>query len=185
MRRGCPRHPRGRVKPEIELFDSGDIVLLHELIADGTLDPAQARLAALPADQLAANCIRALRSRSSATLTVVNSQRSTYSIRRESASHNVSINCALAELRGFEPRTSLRCVRGRLTIRQRFEGRGCRFGNLGEPTRNCRYPRFDRTRPKHLARFGQGTTGVSRLADPDRPFQSRGWFRPGSRPHTP
>ena len=28
------------VKPEIELFDSGDIALLHDLIADGTLDPA-------------------------------------------------------------------------------------------------------------------------------------------------
>jgi len=27
-------------KPEIELFDSGDIALLHDLIADGTLDPA-------------------------------------------------------------------------------------------------------------------------------------------------
>jgi uncharacterized protein (DUF849 family) len=27
------------VKPEIELFDSGDIALLHDLIADGTLDP--------------------------------------------------------------------------------------------------------------------------------------------------
>jgi uncharacterized protein (DUF849 family) len=28
------------VKPEIELFDSGDIALLHDLIADGSLDPA-------------------------------------------------------------------------------------------------------------------------------------------------
>src|SRR6516165_1475328 len=28
------------VKPEIELFDSGDIALLRDLIADGTLDPA-------------------------------------------------------------------------------------------------------------------------------------------------
>ena len=28
------------VKPEIELFDSGDIALLHDLISDGTLDPA-------------------------------------------------------------------------------------------------------------------------------------------------
>src|SRR5271166_5508427 len=28
------------VKPEIELFDSGDIALLHDLIADGALDPA-------------------------------------------------------------------------------------------------------------------------------------------------
>src|SRR6202000_918986 len=28
------------VKPEIELFDSGDIALLHDLIADGTLAPA-------------------------------------------------------------------------------------------------------------------------------------------------
>lgn len=28
------------VKPEIELFDSGDIALLHDLIKDGTLDPA-------------------------------------------------------------------------------------------------------------------------------------------------
>jgi uncharacterized protein (DUF849 family) len=28
------------VKPEIELFDSGDIALLHDLIADGTLDRA-------------------------------------------------------------------------------------------------------------------------------------------------
>jgi uncharacterized protein (DUF849 family) len=28
------------VKPEIELFDSGDIALLHDLIADGTLDSA-------------------------------------------------------------------------------------------------------------------------------------------------
>jgi len=28
------------VKPEIELFDSGDIALLHDLIADETLDPA-------------------------------------------------------------------------------------------------------------------------------------------------
>jgi uncharacterized protein (DUF849 family) len=28
------------VRPEIELFDSGDIVLLHDLIADGTLDAA-------------------------------------------------------------------------------------------------------------------------------------------------
>jgi uncharacterized protein (DUF849 family) len=28
------------VKPEIELFDSGDIALLHDLIRDGTLDPA-------------------------------------------------------------------------------------------------------------------------------------------------
>ena len=28
------------VKPEIELFDSGDIALLHDLIADGRLDPA-------------------------------------------------------------------------------------------------------------------------------------------------
>ena len=28
------------VKPEIELFDSGDIALLHDLIEDGTLDPA-------------------------------------------------------------------------------------------------------------------------------------------------
>jgi uncharacterized protein (DUF849 family) len=28
------------VRPEIELFDTGDIVLLHDLIADGTLDPA-------------------------------------------------------------------------------------------------------------------------------------------------
>jgi uncharacterized protein (DUF849 family) len=28
------------VKPEIELFDSGDIALLHDLIADRTLDPA-------------------------------------------------------------------------------------------------------------------------------------------------
>ena len=28
------------VKPEIELFDSGDIALLNDLIADGTLDPA-------------------------------------------------------------------------------------------------------------------------------------------------
>jgi uncharacterized protein (DUF849 family) len=28
------------VKPEIELFDSGDIAMLHDLIADGTLDPA-------------------------------------------------------------------------------------------------------------------------------------------------
>ena len=28
------------VKPEIELFDSGDIALMHDLIADGTLDPA-------------------------------------------------------------------------------------------------------------------------------------------------
>jgi uncharacterized protein (DUF849 family) len=27
------------VKPEIELFDSGDIALLHDLIADGTLEP--------------------------------------------------------------------------------------------------------------------------------------------------
>ena len=27
-------------RPEIELFDSGDIALLHDLIADGTLDPA-------------------------------------------------------------------------------------------------------------------------------------------------
>ena len=27
-------------KPEIELFDSGDIALLHDLVADGTLDPA-------------------------------------------------------------------------------------------------------------------------------------------------
>jgi uncharacterized protein (DUF849 family) len=26
-------------KPEVELFDSGDIALLHDLIADGTLDP--------------------------------------------------------------------------------------------------------------------------------------------------
>lgn len=28
------------VKPEIELFDSGDIALLHDLISDSTLDPA-------------------------------------------------------------------------------------------------------------------------------------------------
>jgi uncharacterized protein (DUF849 family) len=28
------------VRPEIELFDSGDIALLHDLVADGTLDPA-------------------------------------------------------------------------------------------------------------------------------------------------
>ena len=28
------------VRPEIELFDSGDIALLHDLISDGTLDPA-------------------------------------------------------------------------------------------------------------------------------------------------
>jgi uncharacterized protein (DUF849 family) len=28
------------VKPEIELFDSGDIALLNDLVADGTLDPA-------------------------------------------------------------------------------------------------------------------------------------------------
>ncbi|HEY1945123.1 MAG TPA: 3-keto-5-aminohexanoate cleavage protein [Roseiarcus sp.] len=28
------------VKPEIELFDSGDIALLHDLIADGSLEPA-------------------------------------------------------------------------------------------------------------------------------------------------
>jgi uncharacterized protein (DUF849 family) len=28
------------VKPEIELFDSGDTALLHDLISDGTLDPA-------------------------------------------------------------------------------------------------------------------------------------------------
>jgi uncharacterized protein (DUF849 family) len=28
------------VKPEIELFDSGDIGMLHDLISDGTLDPA-------------------------------------------------------------------------------------------------------------------------------------------------
>ena len=28
------------VKPEIELFDSGDIAMLHDLIADGSLDPA-------------------------------------------------------------------------------------------------------------------------------------------------
>jgi 3-dehydrocarnitine:acetyl-CoA trimethylamine transferase len=28
------------VKPEIELFDSGDIAMLHDLISDGTLDPA-------------------------------------------------------------------------------------------------------------------------------------------------
>ena len=28
------------VKPEIELFDSGDIALLHDLIADGSLDPS-------------------------------------------------------------------------------------------------------------------------------------------------
>jgi uncharacterized protein (DUF849 family) len=27
-------------RPEIELFDSGDIALLHDLIADGTLEPA-------------------------------------------------------------------------------------------------------------------------------------------------
>ena len=27
-------------RPEIELFDTGDIMLLHDLIADGTLDPA-------------------------------------------------------------------------------------------------------------------------------------------------
>jgi uncharacterized protein (DUF849 family) len=27
------------VKPEVELFDSGDIALLHDLIADGTLEP--------------------------------------------------------------------------------------------------------------------------------------------------
>ena len=27
------------VRPEIELFDSGDIALLHDLIADGTLEP--------------------------------------------------------------------------------------------------------------------------------------------------
>ena len=28
------------VKPEVELFDSGDIALMHDLIADGALDPA-------------------------------------------------------------------------------------------------------------------------------------------------
>ncbi len=28
------------VRPEIELFDSGDIVLLHDLVNDGTIDPA-------------------------------------------------------------------------------------------------------------------------------------------------
>jgi hypothetical protein len=28
------------VKPEIELFDSDDIAMLHDLISDGTLDPA-------------------------------------------------------------------------------------------------------------------------------------------------
>ena len=28
------------VKPEIELFDSGDIAMLHDLISEGTLDPA-------------------------------------------------------------------------------------------------------------------------------------------------
>jgi uncharacterized protein (DUF849 family) len=28
------------VRPEIELFDTGDIMLLHDLVADGTLDPA-------------------------------------------------------------------------------------------------------------------------------------------------
>ena len=28
------------VRPEIELFDTGDIMLLHDLIADGTLEPA-------------------------------------------------------------------------------------------------------------------------------------------------
>src|SRR6202035_4767499 len=28
------------VKPEIELFDSGDIALLHDMIADGSLEPA-------------------------------------------------------------------------------------------------------------------------------------------------
>ena len=32
------------VKPEIELFDSGDIALMHDLIADGTLDAATAVL---------------------------------------------------------------------------------------------------------------------------------------------
>jgi uncharacterized protein (DUF849 family) len=31
---------QARVKPEIELFDSGDIALLHDLVADGTLDAA-------------------------------------------------------------------------------------------------------------------------------------------------
>jgi uncharacterized protein (DUF849 family) len=29
-----------RVKPEIELFNAGDIAMLHDLISDGTLDPA-------------------------------------------------------------------------------------------------------------------------------------------------
>lgn len=40
LRRMAKVMRNGGVRPEIELFDTGDIMLLHDLIADGTLDAA-------------------------------------------------------------------------------------------------------------------------------------------------